>query len=161
MTLWLNQTNTAQLKTTLWKSNKTQFQNSLTWGVRQIVFHPQHRKICFLARDSTYPQTKELWSQMCCQAGDWAWTGRGNTEPEAQEDIYSSCFEYYLHVHMHVCVCVCVRMSDWPGFNSSQIARQLNISRETQMCRSGQKGLRWSHNFICQMSMKLNDFRNT
>lgn len=67
--------------------------------------------------------------------------------------ILSSC--------AHACVCVCVRMSDWPGLNFAKTARQLNISREAQMCQSRQKGLWWSHNFICQMSMKLNDFRDT
>lgn len=57
---------------------------------------------------------------------------------------------------MHVCVCV--RSSEWPGLNSAKTARQFNISREAQMCQSEQRGLRRSHNFICQMSMKLNDF---
>lgn len=68
-------------------------------------------------------------------------------------------FEYYLREHMHVCVCL--QMTDWAGLNSAKTARPLNISGTVQMCQSTQKILLQSHNFICQMPMKLNDFRDT
>lgn len=67
--------------------------------------------------------------------------------------ILSSC--------AHACVCVHVWKTDWPGLNSAKTARQLNISGEARTCQSRQRRLQQSHNFICQMSMKLNDFRDT
>ena len=93
--------------------------------------------------------------------------GRENTGPEASEDIYRKAVHtkmqlfWILSACAHAFVCVWVWMSEWLGLNSAKIARQLNISRAAQMCQSRQKGLRRSYNFICQMAMKLNDFRDT
>lgn len=78
------------------------------WVVQGIV----KKKKGFCAPDSTYPQTKELWPQMWCQAGDSSTMGRVNTEPAAREDIYRGRTHQDAAVlnTIFVCTCVCVRM---------------------------------------------------
>lgn len=128
-------------------------------GMHMLLFGPQHHKTAFTLQTA---HILRPWSHRCDARQGIQPSEAECTESQRPEKTFierlctpkCKCFEYCLHIHMHI-------ESGWSGSNSAKTARQLNISRETQTCQSTQKGLWWSHNFIFQMSMKLNDFRDT